>query len=275
MNLIQLENLFSNLTFVSFACSSLFFWSNIIFSFSLRFYRFIENWVGKINFIFTIILLMCHWINCQHFPLSNLYESLLFLICCLSFFQLFINNFFHTKITTVLTTSFCLFLNSFSTFFLPIEMKQISPLVPALKSNWLLMHVSIILVSYAALMLGSLFSLIYLLVDQKIDYQISKKISNLSYKFIGFGFPLLTLGIISGSVWANQAWGSYWSWDPKETWALITWLIFAIYLHTRLVAKWSSYRSALIASLGFPVLWVCYLGVNLLGKGLHSYGWWI
>jgi cytochrome c-type biogenesis protein CcsB len=94
----------------------------------------------------------------------------------------------------------------------------------------------------------------------------------LSYRIIGLGFPFLTIGILSGAVWANEAWGSYWSWDPKETWALLTWLIFAIYLHTRLTKGWQGEKPAIIASLGFLVVWFCYLGVNLIGEGLHSYG---
>lgn len=95
---------------------------------------------------------------------------------------------------------------------------------------------------------------------------------NQSYRSIGLGFPLLTLGLLSGAVWANQTWGSYWSWDPKETWALITWFIFAIYLHTRLSRGWNGSSSASLAMVGFGSIWVCYLGVNLMAKGLHSYG---
>ena len=94
-----------------------------------------------------------------------------------------------------------------------------------------------------------------------------------SYRIIGLGFPFLTIGIISGGVWANEAWGSYWSWDPKETWALITWLVFAIYLHSRLLKGWQGKKAAILGSVGFFVIWICYLGVNFLGKGLHSYGW--
>ena len=93
-----------------------------------------------------------------------------------------------------------------------------------------------------------------------------------SYRIIGLGFPFLTIGIIAGAVWANEAWGSYWSWDPKETWALITWLFFASYLHSRILKGWRGQKAALLASLGFFVLWICYLGVNFLSKGLHSYG---
>ena len=100
-------------------------------------------------------------------------------------------------------------------------------------------------------------------------------LDNLSYRFLGLGFPLLTVGILSGAVWANAAWGSYWSWDPKETWALITWIVFALYLHARITKGWNGKRAAIIATVGFFVVWFCYLGVNLIGSGLHSYGWFI
>ena len=99
-----------------------------------------------------------------------------------------------------------------------------------------------------------------------------ESVDNLSYRTISLGFPMLTIGIIAGAVWANEAWGSYWSWDPKETWALITWLVFASYLHARITKSWQGRKPAIIASFGFIVVWICYLGVNFLGKGLHTYG---
>ncbi len=163
-----------------------------------------------------------------------------------------------------------------------------------------MMHVTVMLISYAALISGCLLSMAFLMVYSilKISYSNTfvysvfvpktlnsklhfdtqvrhflENLDNFSYRIIGLGFPFLTIGILSGSIWANEAWGSYWSWDPKETWALITWLIFAIYLHTRFIRGWSGWKSSIIASFGFIVVWVCYLGVNLLGKGLHSYGW--
>lgn len=112
--------------------------------------------------------------------------------------------------------------------------------------------------------------------DQQLQVQsdICIWLNTTSYRILGLGFPLLTIGILSGAVWANEAWGSYWSWDPKETWALITWLVFAIYFHSRYNrSSDNSPVPASIASIGFFVIWVCYLGVNLLGTGLHSYGW--
>ncbi len=192
-------------------------------------------------------------------------------------------------------------LSSFSSLTLPIEMQKALPLVPSLQSNWLMMHVSMMMISYATLIVGSLLSILYLfftfLNKNNNDSSISivenvnsisflnlKQINNSklslleivdtwSYRIIGLGFPFLTIGIISGAVWANEAWGSYWSWDPKETWALITWLVFAIYLHSRLIKGWQGKQAAVLGSCGFFVIWICYLGVNFLGKGLHSYGW--
>jgi len=100
-----------------------------------------------------------------------------------------------------------------------------------------------------------------------------QKLDQLSFRAIGIGFPFLTIGILSGSVWANEAWGSYWNWDPKETWSLITWIIFAIYLHLRFTKNWNGFKSAILATVGLMSVWICFLGVNFLAKGLHSYGW--
>tara|TARA_Y100001968_G_scaffold289858_1_gene293189 strand:- start:65 stop:583 length:519 start_codon:yes stop_codon:yes gene_type:complete len=170
------------------------------------------------------------------------------------------------------------------------------------------MHVSVIMSSYAALLVGSLLSIAVLFVDRKEPLQLRssslggggvrksvalsfltshaekvklrsvsisrlEQLDSLSYRSITVGFLLLTLGLISGAVWANEAWGSWWSWDPKETWALISWLVYAAYLHTRITKGWQGRRPAIVASSGLFVVLVCYLGVNLLGIGLHSYGW--
>lgn len=102
--------------------------------------------------------------------------------------------------------------------------------------------------------------------------QFLQQLDRWGYRTISLGFIFLTIGIISGAVWANEAWGSYWNWDPKETWAFITWTIFAIYLHTRKNKKLEYINCSIVASMGFFIIWVCYLGINLLGIGLHSYG---
>ena len=303
------------------------------FSFSLLFlimlFFLIESnfkWISKFHFLafFGIILanislallLIFRWAEENHFPLSNLYESLIFLSWSFTTIHIVLEKVTNSQIIGVVISPISLFTNAFGNFSLPSEMQKASSLVPALQSNWLMMHVTIMMLSYAALITGSLFAFSFLIVtyfetqkskkvltsysftastyypkntfdkpaivtapEQKSDNsiknysKISTTLDNLSYRTLGIGFPLLTIGILSGAVWANEAWGEYWSWDPKETWAFITWLIYAIYLHTRITKGWQGTKPALIASIGFIVVWICYLGVNLLSKGLHSYGW--
>ena len=250
----------------------------------------IGMWI--VNLLLASVLLI-RWINAGHFPLSNLYESLIFLAWAFTSMHLVCASFIQLPFLAAITAPTTLLTFTFATFSLPKEMQKASALVPALQSNWLMMHVSIMILSYAALLFGSLFALVFLLVPNTLKFQAAETVSsdlsrqvtsshlsklgqtldNCSYRILGFGFPLLTMGILSGAVWANEAWGSYWSWDPKETWALITWLVFAIYLHARLTRGWIGTKPAIIAACGFVTVWVCYLGVNLLGSGLHSYGW--
>jgi cytochrome c-type biogenesis protein CcsB len=248
------------------------------------------------NLLFGLTLII-RWWNEGYFPLSNLYESLIFLSWGISTIHLFVEFKTQSRLIGAISAPIIFFISGFSSLTLPIEMQKALPLVPSLQSNWLMMHVSMMMVSYATLIIGSLMSILYLafdLFDRKkenvnvennvnstltLQPAISSKMPLLqtvdvwSYRIIGLGFPFLTIGIISGAVWANEAWGSYWSWDPKETWALITWLIFAIYLHSRLIKGWQGTKAAGLGSCGFFVIWICYLGVNFLGKGLHSYGW--
>jgi len=339
-----------------------------------------ENQIAFPFFLLTWVLLN-RWFLSGHPPFSNLYESLLFLTWMFLFFALgtSTNLFsqmdsktsapesseikpidsekaFHDLLRFLFLTC-SLFFYTFATWLLPSDMQRPESLVPALQSNWLLMHVSIMLVSYASLFAGSLCSMTYLVVlsflktqtlfdesstenqnrpsdvrarsnqstflngetmtllspvlpaserssmlrktqdeastafavdtrpgsahnpewtdeTRSTANQLLQSLDYYSYRTLSIGFPLLTLGIISGAVWANEAWGSYWSWDPKETWAFITWLVFAVYLHIRLNEKWVGEKAAYVSTFGFFVLWLCYLGVNLLGKGLHSYGWW-
>ena len=284
-----------------FACFSLFF-SMIFYWISLSIPK--NNLLFKISTIFVFvsnilfaITLCLRWIGDGYFPLSNLYESLIFLSWAISSIHLFLENKTKSRIVGAISSPILFLISGFSSLTLPIEMQKSLPLVPSLQSNWLMMHVSMMMVSYATLIIGSLFSILYLAFfnfvsrDSKIlvqadnseistvinlnssKYSLLETIDTWSYRIIGLGFPFLTIGIISGAVWANEAWGSYWSWDPKETWALITWLIFAIYLHSRLLKGWQGKNAAILGSVGFFVIWICYLGVNFLGKGLHSYGW--
>nr|YP_009660690.1 c-type cytochrome synthesis protein [Corallina chilensis]QCS25638.1 c-type cytochrome synthesis protein [Corallina chilensis] len=308
MNWNILENSLVNTAFGLLLTSLIIYWTNL----SLPYFKQL-NIIGKISIfasnICLFIVLLSRWIIHGYFPLSNLYESLLFLTWCITFTNLILEVKHNSIIIGAISAPISLFIISFASFSLPIEMQKASPLVPALRSNWLMMHVTIMMISYATLIIGSLLSILFLIIDQdkkeknnqdsinQVSSKINKiykynqnslvfdqtrnqskitlleSIDNLSYRTIGLGFPLLTIGIIAGAVWANEAWGSYWSWDPKETWALITWLIFAAYLHSRFTKSWKGKKPAILASIGFFVVWICYLGVNFLGQGLHSYGW--
>ena len=172
------------------------------------------------------------------------------------------------EVIVVIFSPIVVFLVGFGQFLLPSAMTNPMPLVPALQSNWLLMHVSTMLMSYGALISGCLLAFAYL-ISNEIGLQTF--FDQLSYRMLALGFPLLTLGILSGSIWANASWGSFWSWDPKETWALANWIIFAIYLHSRFVKGWQGSKPAIIACFGFLTLLICFLGVNVFGKGLHNY----
>jgi cytochrome c-type biogenesis protein CcsB len=264
--------------------------------------------VAAANLALTAQLVL-RWWQSGHFPISNLYESLCFLAWACTLTQLLVERSYPSPIVAAAATPMGLGCVAFASFALPDQLQQAAPLVPALRSSWLVMHVSVIMVSYAALLVGSLLSLAVLFTDrgQQLELRsssigsgafrqaslaaegpaasglelssaslsLSEQLDSLSYRTITVGFLLLSIGIVSGAVWANEAWGSWWSWDPKETWALICWLVYAAYLHTRLSRGWQGRRPAMVAVAGLVVICVCYIGVNLLGIGLHSYGWFL
>jgi cytochrome c-type biogenesis protein CcsB len=264
--------------------------------------KLVRGLVVAANLLLTTQLLW-RWLDSGHFPISNLYESLCFLAWGCTLTQLLVERSWPSGLVPAATTPMALVCVAFASFALPETLKNAAPLVPALRSSWLVMHVSVIMMSYAALLVGSLLSVAVLITEpskvlelrsssigsggyqkahlnqgepillQGSYFGLGERLDNLSYRTITVGFLLLTVGIISGAVWANEAWGSWWSWDPKETWALICWLVYAAYLHTRLTRGWQGRKPAWLAMGGLVVITVCYIGVNLLGIGLHSYGW--
>nr|YP_010034047.1 cytochrome c heme attachment protein [Huodendron tibeticum]QOW83422.1 cytochrome c heme attachment protein [Huodendron tibeticum] len=266
-----------------------------------------------VTFLCITGLLVTRWIYSGHFPLSNLYESLIFLSWSFSIIHIVTYLKKNKNYLSTITAPSAIFTQGFTTSGLLTEIHQSAILVPALQSEWLIMHVSMMVLGYAALLCGSLLSVALLVItfrkDIKIFYksnyflnesfsfneiqymnerikvfgatfsaknyyksQLIQQLDHWSYRVISIGFLFLTIGILSGAVWANEAWGSYWNWDPKEIWAFITWTVFAIYLHTRTNTKLPLANSAIVACIGFLIIWVCYFGVNLLGIGLHSYG---
>ena len=350
MQLVALQNLLDNSSFAVLFATMLIFWVHVAFP-NLPYLRSLGNAGMAIANLCIAALLGARWLDAGYFPLSNLYESLFFLAWGITTMHIVVNrigsksaNDNAKRLIGAFTSPVAMGITAFAAIALPDGMQVSEPLVPALKSNWLMMHVSVMLLSYAALMTGSILAIAFLSVTRGQDVvlqgssfgtnlrsladpapnnstpetfaafavegmgsvlnsvslpstnssatatliaenqakplslrrlTLGETLDNLSYRAIGLGFPLLTIGIIAGGVWANEAWGSYWSWDPKETWSLITWLVFAAYLHTRITKGWQGRKPAILASLGLLVVWTCYLGVNLLGKGLHSYGWFL
>jgi cytochrome c-type biogenesis protein CcsB len=337
MNLISLQNQLDNLSFGVLLLTMLVYWVGAAFP-QIPMLPSLGTTGMAVANLCMAALLGARWLEAGYFPLSNLYESLFFLAWGITAMHLFAEFISRSPLIGVVTAPVAMGVTAFAALRLPGDMQASAPLVPALKSNWLMMHVSVMMLADATLMVGSLIAIAFLFVTrgQEIElrgssfggngYRLTSSLAtqtppvvgstapmtlqtadlgtttavlelptmaaatatlspqrlsladtldNISYRIIGLGFPLLTIGIIAGGVWANEAWGSYWSWDPKETWALIEWLVFAAYLHSRITKGWQGRRPAMLATVGFAVVWVCYLGVNLLGKGLHSYGWFL
>jgi cytochrome c-type biogenesis protein CcsB len=333
MDLVALQNTLDNTSFAVLFITMLLYWSGAAFP-KVPYLNVLGTAGMAIANLCIAGLLGARWLEAGYFPLSNMYESLFFLCWGITTFHLIAERLGQSRLVGVVTAPVATGITAFATLTLPKEMQVSEPLVPALKSNWLMMHVSVMMMSYSALMVGALLAIAFLVItrgqpielkgssvgtggfriqtkgtniqnteltpanlvfsnagdgntavlnrpnraaiDTPLTLQrltLAETLDNLSYRVIGLGFPLLTIGIISGAVWANEAWGAPWSWDPKETWALITWLVFAAYLHARITRGWQGRRPAYLAAAGFVVVWICYLGVNLLGKGLHSYGW--
>ena len=352
MNLVTLQSQLDNSSFFILLVTMLLYWLGAAFPAIPYLSAFSTAGMAIANLCIAA-LLGARWLEAGYFPLSNLYESLFFLAWGITTVHLIAENMSRSRLVGVVTAPVAMGITAFAALKLPSQMQVSEPLVPALKSNWLMMHVSVMMLSYSALMVGAVLAIAFLVVtrgqnielrgssvgtggyrskDNLVNHShyhlqrnseattpanssttrreqsnssgstavldvvtasatssvqslstvpilspqrlsLAETLDNISYRIIGLGFPLLTIGIIAGAVWANEAWGSYWSWDPKETWALITWLVFAAYLHARITRGWQGRRPAILAATGFIVVWICYLGVNLLGKGLHSYGW--
>lgn len=314
MIFLTLEHILTHISFSILSVVITIYLINLLVDKIVKLYNSSEK--GMIVTFFCITgLLVTRWIYSAHFPLSNLYESLIFLSWSFSIIHIFPYFKRNKNYLSVITAPSTIFTQGFTTSGLLTEIHQSEILVPALQSEWLIMHVSMMVLGYAVLLCGSLLSIALLVItfrkDMKVFYtrtnlllklkgsfyfdeiqymenfggstsffydknyyrsQLIQQLDHWSYRLISIGFIFLTTGILSGAVWANEAWGSYWNWDPKEIWAFITWTVFAIYFHVRTNKKLTPVNSAIVASMGFLIIWICYFGVNLLGIGLHSYG---
>ena len=231
----------------------------------------------------TTVGILLRWVESYqmgigHAPLSNLYESLVFFAWTAGIIYLFVEFKYKNALVGAFVTPIAFLAMAYASMS-PNISDKIQPLVPALKSNWLIAHVATCFFGYAAFAIAFGMSIMYLIKMRHPDREEGivahipplDVLDELTHRMVLFGFLFLTAGIITGSVWANSAWGSYWSWDPKETWSLITWFVYATLLHARLMRGWQGRQIAYLSILGFAAVLFTYFGVNLL-PGLHSYG---
>jgi len=207
-----------------------------------------------------------------HAPLSNFYESLIFFSWSIIFVYLIMRKRYRNNLFGGIAVFSSFLILAYASLSGNVNC-TIQPLIPALKSNWLISHVASSFLAYACFAIAFGTSILYLL-KIKMNVRIlpdAHSLDEVTYKMISIGFVLLTLGIITGAAWADRAWGRYWGWDPKETWSLITWLIYGAFLHTHLARGWRGIKMSLISIIGFIAVIFTYLGVNYILAGLHSY----
>jgi cytochrome c-type biogenesis protein CcsB len=210
-------------------------------------------------------------------PVTSLFESLSFFAFAIVGVFLVFEVRYNLRVLGAFVAPLAFAFSAFAAF-LP---GQVRTLPPALNSYWLPIHVMLLFIGNAVFAVAFGAGIMYLLMERELKSKkmgaIFKRLPSLNvlddinYRCLTIGFPLLTLGIITGSIWANYAWGSYWSWDPKEVWSLVTWLLYAALLHGRVTVGWRGRRAAIFAIVGFCAVLFTFLGVNLLLPGLHTY----
>ncbi len=265
-----------------------------------------KKWIGQastalacVSLFSTSMILVFRAAESGHAPFSNLYESMVLFIWALTLAYLIMEYKYKLRVMGAFVMSIA-FISILSAWLLPFRFKSIEQLNPALQNKWDFMvsaltplglekyalgwldfHVFTTFIGYAAFAIAFGLSIMYLikvrfeergrsnvLIDR---FPEAKILDEICYQAIAWGFPFLGIGIVSGAVWANEAWGTWWSWDPKETWSLITWLIYAAYLHARVTRGWRGTKSAWLSILGFLAIIFLYWGVSFILPGLHAY----
>jgi len=228
---------------------------------------------GLSHLVYTVV----RYFACGHTPITSNHEAVSFFALAVTWGYLSFRWRYKVK-------NFGVFVSPIITALMlvaALSSQLISELPPALQSLWLPVHASIAVMANAFLALAFCGAIMYLLQEREIKYKrfgmfysrlpSLEALDNLNRHCLAAGFPLMTLGIITGSIWAKQAWGTYWQWDPKETWSLITWFIYAAILHQRFTAGWRRRRAAIMAIIGFMAALFTLWGVNFILGGVHSY----
>lgn len=229
------------------------------------------------GFGFQLAGLIFRGITARFMPITNMYESLNFFSAAIVLAYLIVEHRFHNRTFGVFILPVVFILMAFSS--LPTTPKDIVPLIPALQSQWLIWHVVLSFIGEAAFAVAFGSGIMYLLRERAAagsfaarTFPDARTLDLVTYRAVAIGFPIFTLGaLVFGAVWAKYAWGDYWTWDPKETWALITWIVYALFLHARIIQGWKGRVTALIAVVGFLATLFTLFGVNYLLSGLHSY----
>jgi cytochrome c-type biogenesis protein CcsB len=241
-------------------------------------------WVGRLllggGFSAHCITLVLRYIEAGYTPVVNLHESLSFFAWIIVGAFLLLRYYYSVEIMGVFVAPLVLLL----VIWAAVLPKEILPLPPLLRSWWLPIHVLFAFVGDAVFALACCAGVIYLMQEKLLKSKRAggfsgrlpslEVLDEINYRALTIGFPLLTIGIVTGAVWAEYAWGSYWRWDPKENWSLVTWLLYAALLHQRLAIKWRGKKAAVMAIVGFGAALFTFLGVNLLMKGSHTYAEW-
>jgi cytochrome c-type biogenesis protein CcsB len=235
------------------------------------------NIILLLGLTMQIIGLVIRGTTAQFMPITNIYESLNFFSAVIILGFLFVEWKYKNRVFGVFILPVVFLLMAFSS--LPSTSKEVVPLIPALQSQWLVWHVVLSFIGEAAFAVAFGSGLMYLVRERSPEGSFPARtfpdletLDTLTYRAIAVGFPIFTLGaLIFGAIWAKYAWGNYWSWDPKETWALINWIIYALFLHARIVRGWKGKATAWISVIGFLATLFTLFGVNYLLSGLHSY----
>jgi len=275
--------MFSTVTFLYLLCTVLYF---IYLAFRSERLGKVAAGVSWITLLIHTAGILWRWVESYqlgigHAPLSNMYESLVFFSWCIAFLYLLWEWKLNSRVIGAFAMPFAFLFIAYASL-APGVSPRIDPLIPALQSNWLHAHVLTCFLSYASFAISCGVSIMYLVKLRKKGkrekegglialFPTLDSLDMMAYKTIAIGFPLLAIGIVTGAAWANYAWGSYWSWDPKETWSLITWFVYAIFLHARFAREWRGKRTAILSIIGFGAVIFTYFGVNYVLSGLHSY----
>lgn len=280
MDLVVLEEYSFTLTFLAYMVASIIY--ILYLSYKNENMAKIGTLAAAIGFITNSAFLILRWIISGRAPFINGFEFIMSFTWGIAGIYLFAEWRYRLRIIGAFVIPVAWLLLAWVALKMPESARNAENLMPALQSNWLTIHVATAMVSYGAFALSFGTSIMYLIKkpmeEGRSRSEFNRRMPSLdilddiSYKFIAVGFPLLSIVIISGAIWAEFAWGRYWSWDPKETWSLITWLVYAAYLHARFTYGWRGSRAAWMSILGFAFVLFTFFGVNYVLSGIHSYG---